>query len=171
MPCGSNSPVASYVRRVGEVEKALFGSCDWHVDHGAVRLDERQDYGSVGDSGNKGYGIAAENLIDKLQTVRQPWSINSLAGFATLAAFNDTEFIANTMRTIAKERAAFAKMLTETGSLHVFPSETNFLLVKILNGKITSTELRDEMCKQGILIRDCSTFVGLYDSFFRVTTT
>ncbi len=116
-----------------------------------------------------GYGIAADNLIDQLQTVRQPWSINSLAGFATLAAFNDTEFIANTMRTIPKERAAFAKMLTETGDLHVFPSETNFLLVKILNGKITSTALREGMCKQGILIRDCSTFVGLDDSFFRVT--
>jgi threonine-phosphate decarboxylase len=116
-----------------------------------------------------GYGIAAENLIDKLQTVRQPWSINSLAGFATLAAFKDTEFIENTKQTIAKERAEFAKRLSETGALHVFPSETNFLLVKILNGKITSTALKEEMSKQGILIRDCSTFVGLDDSYFRVT--
>jgi histidinol-phosphate/aromatic aminotransferase/cobyric acid decarboxylase-like protein len=31
-----------------------------------------------------GYAIAAENFIDKLQTVRQPWSINGLAGCATL---------------------------------------------------------------------------------------
>jgi threonine-phosphate decarboxylase len=116
-----------------------------------------------------GYGIAAETLIDALQTVRQPWSINSLAGFATLAAFKDTEFIKNTKRTIAKEREQFAKMLSETGDLHVFPSETNFLLVKILNGKITSTALREEMSKEGILIRDCSTFVGLDDSYFRVT--
>jgi threonine-phosphate decarboxylase len=40
-----------------------------------------------------GYGIAAENFIDTLQTVRQPWSINGLAGCATLAAFKDKEFI------------------------------------------------------------------------------
>ena len=116
-----------------------------------------------------GYGIAAENLVDELQTVRQPWSINSLAGFATLAAFKDTEFIENTKRTIAKQRVQFAKMLSEIGELHVFPSETNFLLVKILNPKFTSTRLKDLMAEEGILIRDCSTFVGLDDSYFRVT--
>jgi threonine-phosphate decarboxylase len=116
-----------------------------------------------------GYGIADENLIETLEVVRQPWSINTLAGFATLAAFNDKAFIENSKLTIAKEKAKFAERLTEIGWLHVFPSETNFLLVKILNPKFTSTRLREEMAKQGMLIRDCSTFVGLDDTFFRVT--
>src|SRR3990172_9168127 len=116
-----------------------------------------------------GYGIAAESLIEQLQTVRQPWSINTLAGYATLAAFKDINFIENTKRTIAKEKVQFTKMLTELGDLQVFPSETNFLLVKILNKKLTSTSLREKLSEKGILIRDCSTFVGLDDSFFRVT--
>ncbi len=116
-----------------------------------------------------GYGIAAGNLIDKLETVRQPWSINGLAGVATLAAFKDTEFIENTKRTIAKERAQFAKNLSEIEGLHVYPSVTNFLLVKILNRKITSTKLKELLAKERILIRDCCTFVGLDDSYFRVT--
>ena len=60
-------------------------------------------------------------------------------------------------------------MLREIGGLHVFPSETNFLLVKILNPKFTSSMLKEQMAKEGILIRDCSTFVGLGDSYFRVT--
>lgn len=116
-----------------------------------------------------GYGIAAENVIDMLQTVRQPWSINGLAGLATLAAFKDKEFIEKTKRTISKEKAKLAKMLKEIGGLQVFPSETNFLLVKILKMKATSTVLREELAKKGLLIRDCSTFVGLDDSYFRVT--
>jgi len=116
-----------------------------------------------------GYGIATESLIDTLQTVRQPWSINSLAGYATLAAFKDTEFIENTKRTIAKERAQFSKMLSEVGGLHVFPSVTDFLLVKILIKKITAPILKEELAKEGFLIRDCSTFVGLDESYFRVT--
>lgn len=116
-----------------------------------------------------GYGIAAESFLDTLQTVRQPWSINSLAGFATLAAFKDKEFIENTKRTIAKEKAEFARILTEVGGLRVFPSETNFLLVKITNPRLTSTALREELAKEGLLIRDCSTFVGLDNSYFRVT--
>ncbi len=116
-----------------------------------------------------GYGIAAEELIDTLQTVRQPWSINTLAGYATLAAFSDKEFIENSKRVIAEEKAKFAKKLAEIGGLWVFPSETNFLLVKIQNPKFTSTGLRDAMAKEGMLMRDCSTFVGLDDKYFRVT--
>ncbi|MEM2968482.1 MAG: histidinol-phosphate transaminase [Candidatus Bathyarchaeia archaeon] len=116
-----------------------------------------------------GYGIAAEDLVDMLQSIRQPWSINSLAFYAVSAALKDAEFIENTKRIIARERAQFAKMLSEIGGLQVFPSETNFLLVKITDKKITSTALKEEMAKEGILIRDCSTFVGLDDSYFRVT--
>ena len=116
-----------------------------------------------------GYAIAAESIIDKLQTVRQPWSINGLAGCATLAAFSDKEFIENTKRTITREKAQFAKSIMEIGGLHVFPSETNFLLVKITSSQTTSTELREQLGKEGLLIRDCCTFVGLDNSYFRLT--
>jgi threonine-phosphate decarboxylase len=116
-----------------------------------------------------GYAIAAENFIDQLQTVRQPWSINGLAGNATLAAFNDKEFIENTRTTITREKAQFTKLMMEIGGLHVYPSETNFLFVKITTPKITSTQLREEIGKDGLLIRDCCTFVGLDNKYFRVT--
>ncbi|MGA3289141.1 MAG: histidinol-phosphate transaminase [Candidatus Bathyarchaeia archaeon] len=116
-----------------------------------------------------GYGIAAPNLVEKLENVRLPWSINSLASCATLAAFNDTDFIENTKRTIAKERTELAKSLNEIEGLHVYPSVTNFLLVKILNRKTTSTKLKEALAKEHMLIRDCCTFMGLDDSFFRIT--
>ncbi|MCW4010268.1 MAG: histidinol-phosphate aminotransferase family protein [Candidatus Bathyarchaeota archaeon] len=116
-----------------------------------------------------GYAIASEKLIDQLQTVRQPWSINSLANYATSAAFKDTEFIQTTRNTLAVEKAQFAKNILEIGGYHVYPSETNFLLVKITSPKITSTELREQLAKDGLLIRDCCTFVGLDNTYFRVT--
>jgi threonine-phosphate decarboxylase len=116
-----------------------------------------------------GYAIAAGNLIDKLETMRQPWSINGLADSVTLAAFNDTEFIENTKQTIAKERIALAKSLNEIEGLHAYPSVTNFLLVKIEKKKITSTILKELLAKERILIRDCCTFMGLDDHYFRVT--
>ncbi len=116
-----------------------------------------------------GYAIASESLIDTLQVVRQPWSINGLAECATLAAIHDKEFIENSKRMISKERTQFAEALSGIQDLKVFPSETSFLLVKILNPKVTSTALREELGKEGLLIRDCSTFVGLDNSYFRVT--
>ena len=116
-----------------------------------------------------GYGIAAPSVVDKLETVKLPWSINSLASYATLAAFSDTEFIENTKKTIAKERTQLTKSLNEVQGLHVYPSVTNFVLVKITNRKITSTKLKEALAKEHMLIRDCCTFVGLDNSYFRVT--
>ena len=116
-----------------------------------------------------GYGIANKEFICELQDVRQPWSINLLAIFATKAALSDSIFIKKTKKTIAKEKGYLEKMINSIESLQVFPSSTNFLLVKILDSKISSTILRENLAKDGILIRDCSTFVGLDDSYFRVT--
>ena len=116
-----------------------------------------------------GYAIAATNLIDKLETVRQPWSINGLVCTTTLAAFSDTEFIKGTKETITKNRIQLAKALCEIEGLQVFPSTTNFLLVKILNRKFTSTMLKELLAKERILVRDCCTFMGMDDSYFRVT--
>jgi threonine-phosphate decarboxylase len=116
-----------------------------------------------------GYAIAEQNLIESLETVRQPWSINGLAGNATIAAFQDKEFIRKTKFTITKEREQLSKAIMEIGGLHAFPSETNFLLVKITSPKITSTKLREDMGKEGLLIRDCCTFVGLDNTYFRLT--
>jgi threonine-phosphate decarboxylase len=116
-----------------------------------------------------GYAVAAGNLIDKLETIRQPWSINGLACQVTMAAINDTEFIEKTKQTIAKEKAALANALGKIEGLHVYPSVTNFLLVKMENKKITSTMLKELLAKERILIRDCCTFMGLDDHYFRVT--
>ncbi|MGA2681187.1 MAG: histidinol-phosphate transaminase [Candidatus Bathyarchaeia archaeon] len=116
-----------------------------------------------------GYGVAAPNVVEKLENVRVPWSINSLASCATLAAFADKEFIENTKITIAKEREMLAKSLSGIEGLHVYPSVTNFLLVRIQNRKITSTKLKEELAKERMLIRDCCTFVGMDDSYFRIT--
>ena len=116
-----------------------------------------------------GYAIAATNLIEKLETIRQPWSINGLACQTTLAAFNDIEFIESTKETITKNRTALANDLRKIGGFHVYPSTTNFLLVKIQNRKLTSTMLKDLLAKERILIRDCCTFMGMNDSYFRIT--
>jgi threonine-phosphate decarboxylase len=116
-----------------------------------------------------GYALAAGNLIDKLESMRLPWSINGLACQVTMAAINDSQFIENTKQTIAKNRQTLTQNLSKIPGLYVYPSVTNFILVKILNGKITSTMLKEILAKEHILIRDCCTFMGMDDSHFRIT--
>jgi threonine-phosphate decarboxylase len=51
----------------------------------------------------------------------------------------------------------------------VYPSETNFLLLEIIQGDLTSTQIKETLAKKGFLIRDCKDFDGLNNRFFRVT--
>jgi threonine-phosphate decarboxylase len=62
-----------------------------------------------------------------------------------------------------------SKLLKETGVFYVFPSETNFLLVKILKKGIAAGQLKEKLAEKGILIRNCGDFPGLDQGYFRMT--
>jgi len=116
-----------------------------------------------------GYALAANSLIEKLETIRQPWSINGLACQVTKAALNDKEFITTTKETINKNKEHLINDLTQIKGLQVYPSTTNFLLIKLTNQTLTSTTLKEQLVKEHILIRDCSTFMGMDNKHIRVT--
>jgi threonine-phosphate decarboxylase len=157
----------NYIEFADEGEETTLAGMVKEYDNLFVIRSVTKFYGMAGI--RLGYGLAAPDMVGKLENVRLPWSINSLASCATLAAFSDAEFIENTKKTISKEREALTKSLSEIKGLDVYPSVTNFLLVKIQNRKITSTKLKEALTKRRILIRDCCTFMGLDDKYFRVT--
>jgi len=116
-----------------------------------------------------GYGIGAPELVNAMNNVKMPWSINSLAMFATEAAINDVEFIKKSRFLVSQSRKEMLEMFKSIPWLKVHPSETNFLLVKIIRGDLTSTQIKEALAKKGLLIRDCKDFDGLDNRFFRVT--
>lgn len=116
-----------------------------------------------------GYGIGCKEIIQALEGFRQPWCVNSLAIIAAREALKDKEYIKKTRNEIREKREQLASLLKETGVLKVFPSEANFLLVKILRDDITAGDLKEKLAEKGILIRDCRDFPGLDESHFRVT--
>ncbi|MGB9959973.1 MAG: pyridoxal phosphate-dependent aminotransferase [Candidatus Bathyarchaeales archaeon] len=116
-----------------------------------------------------GYGIGASGLIQSLENFRLPWNASCLALVAAKAALEDTKFIEKTMRFVERERRRFAGMLGKISALKVFPSETNFLLIKILDNSITAVELKEKLAEKGISIRSCEDFPGLDNTYFRVS--
>ena len=116
-----------------------------------------------------GYGIGAPELVNALNNVKMPWSINSLAMFATEAAINDVDFIKKSRLLVSQSRKEMRELFKSIPWLKVHPSETNFLLVKIIRGDLTSTQIKEALAKKGLLIRDCKDFDGLDNRFFRVT--
>ena len=116
-----------------------------------------------------GFGIGSPDLVTVLKNVIMPWSVNSLAMFATAVAIKDTEFIKKSRLLVSKSRKEMMDMFQSIPWLKVHPSETNFLLIEVIQGDLTSTQVKEGLAKKGLLIRDCKDFDGLNNKFFRVT--
>ncbi len=65
------------------------------------------------------------------------------------------------------ERSFLAAGLAEIPGLLPYPSAANYLLVEIKDGP-SAGELRVELLKRRILVRNCVNFKGLSERFFRV---
>jgi threonine-phosphate decarboxylase len=115
-----------------------------------------------------GYAAAAPKLIAKMKAIREPWTVNNLAQAAALAALGDREYEKKTLAGNEAERDYMFHGLSETGWLLPFSSTANFLLVKILEPKISSSSLTMRLAEKGLLVRDCSTFPGLGQRFIRI---
>jgi threonine-phosphate decarboxylase len=116
-----------------------------------------------------GFGIGSPDLVTVLKNVMMPWSVNILAMFATVSAIEDTNFIKKSRILVSNSRKEMQELFKTVPWLKVYPSETNFLLIEIMRGDLTSTLIREALAKKGFLIRDCKDFDGLNNRFFRVT--
>ena len=115
-----------------------------------------------------GYAVTGNpDLLKYINTKKSPWTINSLAEIAGCIMFSDQEYIARTKALITGERERMFQTLSSWKEVKVYPSCTNFLLVKILKEEITSEQIFDHCIRKGLMIRDCSTFPFLDSSYIR----
>lgn len=119
-----------------------------------------------------GFAIARAPLIAKLQNFAMPWSVNSLAGQAVAYILEDRSradrFVRETRAFLAGERAAIAKRFEHSRHIQWYPSCTSFMLGR-LKGAHTAGAVCAALADRRILIRDCSNFEGLSDSYIRVS--
>ena len=95
-----------------------------------------------------GYGMAKEKLIKELNKVRQPFNTSSLAQIAALASLEDREHIKRNQRLNKEGREYFYRHFHEMG-LQYTPSETNFVLVKVGDGK----DVYNKLLEKGVIVR------------------
>ena len=114
-----------------------------------------------------GYAISNEPLAERLDLMGGPWSVNTLALAAGVAALQDVHQNKETLEYIQKERQMLLDGLAPFSRLKVHPSHTNYLLIEITEG-MTSRQLKERLLPKRIIIRDCASFVGLTEQFFRV---
>ena len=106
-------------------------------------------------------------MIKTINTRKNPWTINSLAVVAGETMFKDTAYIEATKQLISAERERCYQALSASPDYKVYKPSGNFMLAKITNEDLTSEYLFDKAIKEGLMIRDCSTFPFLDNKYIR----
>ncbi len=184
--CNPNNPTGALFDE-GEIRKVLEAALDasalMFLDEAYIEFSEGKSFANRADEFENlfvsrsltkffslaglrvGYGTANKDLIDRMEQVRVPWNVNTLAQAAGIHSLKDKKFIETSREFIKKEREFLFEELSKF--LKARKSYANFFLID-LDGKIKSRELKEALLKKGILIRDCSTFTGLDNNFIRV---
>lgn len=95
-----------------------------------------------------GYAIAAPDIIQKLTKLMLPWSIAHSSVTAALALLAHAEKVKSRREAVIDARGHFAKALQVFPGITVYPSETNFVLVRVPG----AVQVRDELLKQGVRV-------------------
>src|SRR5450631_4324840 len=106
----------SFLDRVGEFPNLLLMATLSKVGMAGIRL---------------GYAIAAPEWIVELNKVRPPYNVNSLTQATVGALLAETGWIAEQAATIRAQRQRLAAAFARLPGITVFPSQANFLLVRV----------------------------------------
>ncbi|MFA5572201.1 MAG: threonine-phosphate decarboxylase CobD [Candidatus Bathyarchaeia archaeon] len=115
-----------------------------------------------------GYGIANKEIVDLMLCAKIPWNVNCLAQPAAIAALKDEQHLKLTHELINQEKAWLNKELGQFRGFNFSAPDANFFFIDIRDTNFTANAIKHRMLKQGILIRDCSSFVGLNEFYIRV---
>ena len=111
-----------------------------------------------------GYLLAPAEIVERLAANRQPWSVNMLActALATCATDRDTPRRVAAEVDLARQELADALQLLP--GVRVWPSQANFLLLRVPDGPGVVEALRERR----IAVRPAGSFPGLDERYIRV---
>ncbi len=110
-----------------------------------------------------GYAVVPKWLASIYKKVSMPFTVNSIALIAAMAALDDKEHLRRSVELVKHGR----KYLTENLQLKVYPSQANFVLVDV--APANSYEVYEALLKEGLVVRNCTSFRGAGDSFIRIS--
>ncbi len=112
-----------------------------------------------------GYAAAAPEWIAEIEKLRPPYNVNSLTQAAVGALLADPGWIGEQATAIAAERRRLAAALARLRGVEVFPSQANFLLVRVGD----ASRLFDELKARRILVKQVAGGHVLLANCLRIT--
>lgn len=116
-----------------------------------------------------GYAICGDSdLMKEIAAIKDPWTINSLAEVAGRLMFTDNEYIKATKKLIFSEREKVVRSLRSIDGIKVYNPSANFVLCRITKPGINADILFDAAIRANMMIRNCSSFPYLDNTYFRI---
>lgn len=98
-----------------------------------------------------GYGIMSTVLQEAIMKIKPPYSVNMAAEVALRVCMEKKAIFASQVDTMIATRDWVIEELKKCYDLEVYPSHSNFILMRIKTA--SASELRDAMEQKGILLR------------------
>jgi len=112
-----------------------------------------------------GMAFAGEPVINYFNKIKYPYNINTSTQELAIEALGNISSINNWTKTIVEQKEWLKNELLELpGTQFVYPSDANFILVKMKKAK----NVYDYLCGKGIVVRDRTTTM-LCDDCLRIT--
>ena len=116
-----------------------------------------------------GYGISSKEIIEFMHRIKPVFSLTKLSYIAALTTIKDTEYIEKSIKDGIESRDFLYDEISKMKSVKVYKSYSNFMLIDIHDTGYTAAEITREFMKRGMIVRDCTSFRGLDEYYFRIS--
>lgn len=117
-----------------------------------------------------GYGLCGNlRVLERMNLIRQPWSVSSLAQAAGVAALKEKDYVEKTRKLVACESRFLKESLCGLG-FFVFDSMANYIFFRDTRQSAQEDEklLYRQLLERKVLIRSCSNYRGLDGTYYRI---
>ncbi|MFC5045114.1 pyridoxal phosphate-dependent aminotransferase [Aquimarina hainanensis] len=116
-----------------------------------------------------GYLLSSSSLKNKIEQVKMPWSVNTIAIEAGKYIYANYNTLYPPISDVLDNCLDLQRQIQQLNGFSVHPSSTNYFLVKMNTPQVKA--LKEYLIfKHQILIRDASNFKGLDAHYFRVAS-
>ena len=117
-----------------------------------------------------GYAVTSHRALrDRINERKDPWSVSSFAAVAGESLLCDEHFIKRSASYVREERDRVCRALDEMRGygLKYYSPTANFVLCRLPEGDFDAHSLFEKAIRERMMIRDCSSFRGLDERYFR----
>lgn len=115
-----------------------------------------------------GYGVACPCVAAKLQRALPHWNVNGIAEMVLREVVDAPDEYEQSRRRVITDRQNLARQLRTLPRWSVFPSQANFVYVRVPD-EVNGTALRDHLLTEhGCFVRQCGNKQGSDGQFFRI---